>query len=113
MRCDICGFESRDRAKFVPSRRRVRCLRCYTTGHLARRKEQIRSAMLAAKDRPCVDCGRQMEPERMHLEPRPRLSRSGRPIAHRTHAAFLREIKDEWAVRCEPCYLARRGGEGA
>jgi hypothetical protein len=113
MRCDICGFESRDRTKFVPGRRRVRCCRCYATAHVVRRGEQIRSAMLVAKSRPCVDCGRQLEAERMHLESRPKLSSSGRPIAHPTIGAFLREIKEEWGVRCEPCHLARHGGEGA
>jgi hypothetical protein len=111
MRCDICGFESRERMKFVPGRGRVRCRRCDTTARVARRGEQIRSAMLAAKRRPCVDCGRQLEAERMHLDPRPKLSSSGRPIAHRTIGAFLREIEEEWGVRCEPCYRARHGGE--
>lgn len=113
MRCDVCGFESRDPAKFVASGRRKLCCRCYKTAHLARRKKQFRSATLAAKSRPCVECGRQLEPVRMHLEPRPKLSSSGRPIAHRAIGAFLREIKEEWDVRCQPCYRARPGGEGA
>lgn len=113
MRCDVCGYESRNPAKFAPSRRRRLCSRCKAAAQLAWRSKQIRSVMLAAKSRPCIDCGRQLEPERMHLDPRPKLSGRGRPGPHRTIAAFLRDVKERWDVRCEPCHLARHGRDEA
>jgi hypothetical protein len=77
-----------------------------------RYKAKRRALILAAKDKPCIDCGRQLEPEKMHFDHRPgtvKLFNIGRE-ATRPVAVLEAEIA-KCDVRCVSCHTRRHERE--
>jgi hypothetical protein len=103
-KCRACN---RDRVKEWQRRHPDRML-----AKKKRYKAKRRAVILEAKDQPCVDCGRQLESEKMHFDHRPgtvKLFNIGRE-ATRPVAVLEAEIA-KCEVRCVHCHGRRHAKE--